>query len=411
MKLPNWTNWQYNRFEKMNIIIYPKHLKNVPLMEKINNSLYRRPARAIGNASRRHWCFTLNNPSRYYASADIFMQNLVEKIATRLRYCIFQEEKGEQTSHYQGYLELNCTARMQWIKTAIGGNPHLESRFGTREQARNYCMKLETRVNGPWEHGNWRKGGSGSRNDLLEVSDMVQAGAHLLEVSRAFPVTFIKFHKGISKLISLNIEVRTVAPQIILCFGKTGTGKTKWAYDSYPKLYKKPCDTRWFDTYIGQKCLLLDDFAGAASKVSLNYTLQLLDRYPMIVEVKGDYVGLQATSIVITTNLHPKTWYNYNDRIEQFNALARRFHTVLWFHTFGEPPKPVSVEYFFQQWWDGAKDEDYLLEETEKETQELKNESPNSPVSLNMDSPIFIDLTRSSSEEEEEDDISVDLFL
>ncbi len=372
-------------------------------MEKINQKDLRYVRRTV-NAARRCWCFTANNPRNYFKSPEDFMKCLVTNIAHRLRYAVFQEEKGEKNSHYQGYLELNTNARMKWISEALGGHCHLEPRRGTRAQARDYCMKADTRVRGPWEHGTWKAGGSGARADLLEVSDMVQAGCQIAEISREFPIQFIKYHRGISKLIHLNIEVRTVAPMVTLCFGKTGTGKTRYAYDTYPKLYSKPCDNKWFDGYSGQKCLLLDDFAGAASKVSLNYTLQLLDKYPIQVEVKGDYTHLQATDIVLTTNLHPATWYDYSKREEQFNALARRFHTVLWFHTFGEPPKRVSVQTFFKSWWEGCSDDDYLIEET----QELKTEP--STQSYNSQT-IFIDLTRSSSEEEEDVDSSLDLFL
>ncbi len=386
-------------------------------MEKINQKDLRYVRRTV-NAARRNWVFTLNNPRKYIATPQLFIEHISSKCENRLRYAVFQEEKGKENSHYQGYLEFSQNVRMKWLHTVLFSAAHVEPRRGTRKQARDYCMKTDTRVRGPWEHGTWEKGGSGARNDLLEVSDMVRAGCKLGEVSREYPVQFIKYHRGISKLISLNIEVRTVAPTVILCFGKTGTGKTKWAFDSQPQLYRKPPDTRWFDKYEGQKCLLLDDFAGAASKMSLNYVLQLLDRYPIQIEVKCDYTDLQATTILVTTNLHPATWYDYSKREEQFNALARRFHKVLWFHTFGEPPKPVSVQTFFKSWWEGCSDDVYLIEET----QELKSDSSSlaesarvhvspSPTASYNSQTIFIDLTRSSSEDEQDVDSSVDLFL
>ncbi len=157
-------------------------------------------------------------------------------------------------------------------------------------------------------------------------------------------------------------------------------GKTKWAYDTYPKLYRKPCDTRWFDKYIGQKCLLVDDFGGASSKMSLNYLLQLLDRYPIQVEVKCDYVDLQSTDIVITTNLHPQTWYNYEKRKEQYNALARRVHQVLWFKEFGKPAISVSVDTFFHSYWEDCADSEYLIEQTEEQTESTSQDSPSLPL-------------------------------
>lgn len=95
--------------------------------------------------------------------------------------------------------------------------------------------------------------------------------------------------------------------------------------------HRKAPDSRWFDGYDGHPVLLLDDFSGASSKMSLSYTLQLLDRYPITVEVKGDSVPLLATKIFITTNNHPSTWYKWTNRRIQYAALARRVHFVVCF--------------------------------------------------------------------------------
>ena len=36
---------------------------------------------------------------------------------------------------------------------------HLEIRRGTQQQARDYCQKHDTRVDGPWEYGTPHKAG------------------------------------------------------------------------------------------------------------------------------------------------------------------------------------------------------------------------------------------------------------
>ncbi len=362
-------------------------------MDKFNSRDIMNVRRRV-NAARRHWCFTLNNPSNYCPGAPEFITHVSNNTGGRLRYMVFQEEKASGHLHYQGYMEYSQMVTMKWVHTALFGAAHVEPRHGTRDQARDYCMKLDSRASGPFEFGRWLLK-QGKRNDLLEVADMVIAGAAIVDIAHEYPIQYIRYHKGINKLMALHQEVRTTAPQIILCFGKTGTGKTKWAHDSYPDLYKKPCDTRWFDTYAAHKELLLDDFAGAKSKMSLTYLLQLLDRYPLLVEVKGDYVSLQATTIVITTNLHPKSWYNYTKREEQFNALARRFHKVLHFSCFGEPPKAVSKDTFFQGWWEDCPNDQYLI----PETQELKSEESQEPVVIPETQPAVIDLTDSSDDD------------
>jgi len=131
---------------------------------------------------------------------------------------------------------------------------------------------------------------------------------------------------------------RGAAPTVFLLFGEPGCGKTRLVNDKYPigdACFKKAPDTRWFDGYDAHDVLLLDDFSGAASKMSLNYVLQLLDRYEMAVEVKGDTVPLLATKIFITTNNHPSTWFKWENRVVQYKALARRIHHVIGFTGIG----------------------------------------------------------------------------
>ena len=48
---------------------------------------------------------------------------------------------------------------------------HLEQARATRAKARDYCRKEDTRIDGPWEHGDFDAGGQGKRNDILTIWD------------------------------------------------------------------------------------------------------------------------------------------------------------------------------------------------------------------------------------------------
>ncbi len=270
--------------------------------------------------------------------------------------------------------------RFNAVRKLFDDHAHLAPRRGTREQARNYCMKEDTRKQGPFEGGDWRLGGAGTRVDLLLMTDRIREGATETDISSEFPVNYIKYRRGIQGLINLSEKVRDQPPEIILCYGPTGTGKTKHCYDTWPKLYRKPCDTRWFDRYQGHSTLLLDDFGGAMSKMSLMYLLQLLDRYPLLVEAKGTYCNLMATTIVITTNHHPRQWYTYEKREESYRALERRIHQVLYFGKYGEEPVECQKEVFFQNYFEGMDVSGYIQEKIEEsdsteETEENSSES------------------------------------
>ena len=111
--------------------------------------------------AKRNWVFTLNNPEE---TGEVLIARL--SLEDKIRYTVFQLERGEnETPHFQGYIELNKPQRMSGMKKLIP-RAHFEGRKGTRQQARDYCMKQDTRVAGPWEHGTFSAGGQGRRNDI-----------------------------------------------------------------------------------------------------------------------------------------------------------------------------------------------------------------------------------------------------
>lgn len=108
------------------------------------------------------------------------------------------------------------------------------------------------------------------------------------------------------------------------CFvywGKTGMGKSRRAWaegglDSYPKLPS----TKFWDGYAGQAHVIIDEFRG---EIGIGHLLRWLDRYPVLVEIKGSMTVLRATKIWITSNLSPDLWYPDLDP-DTYDALRRR---------------------------------------------------------------------------------------
>lgn len=86
----------------------------------------------------------------------------------RLNYCIWQKEKCPTTDrlHYQGYTEWCSPVRHTYVQNWIGTECHCDKRKGTRDDAITYCSKEETRIEGPWEIGDRKSGGQGTRNDI-----------------------------------------------------------------------------------------------------------------------------------------------------------------------------------------------------------------------------------------------------
>nr|QKN88894.1 MAG: replication-associated protein [Cressdnaviricota sp.] len=126
-------------------------------------------------SSCRAFCFTLqlNAPDEW---------QVPDPLPEKLQYLVYQLETSPTTGklHAQGYLEWKSTVRVSAVVTALQmpRTPHMEKRNGTREQARAYCMKEETRLAGttPKEYGEWRTGtsrGAKNKQALLDLKAYV----------------------------------------------------------------------------------------------------------------------------------------------------------------------------------------------------------------------------------------------
>ena len=96
-------------------------------------------------------------------------------------------------------------------------------------------------------------------------------------------------------------------------------------------VWKPSVTTKWFDGYMGQSVILIEEFSG---QVNIEFMLGLLDCYTQMVEVKGGSTYLNAKTIYITSNVEPSDWYKNiltgNDELRPAHrrALHSRLTTV-----------------------------------------------------------------------------------
>lgn len=273
--------------------------------------------------------FTLNNPGEVPV-------NWTEYV----RYGVYQLERGESgTPHYQGYAEFTKPVRFsalkKWMPTA-----HWEQRRGSRDQARAYCMKEDTRVAGPFEHGDWAAGGQGSRTDVAAAAQTLRedigTARPFARVTDEHTVAVIKYHRGLEFVANEFVPPRTEPPEVVVFYGPTGSGKSRSAREfleeDEPAQWDPSMGT-WFDGYLGQRVFLFEEFRG---QLPMAVMLTLLDRYTARVQVKGGMRKFVATKIAITSPKHPRLWYpeQSDDRVEQ---LMRRITRIV---RLGPDPQP-----------------------------------------------------------------------
>lgn len=294
-------------------------------------------------AKYRAYVFTYNNP----AQTPEQLIGLFTALPC-FRYVTFQKEVGETgTEHYQGYLELTMQQRFSYIINRVA-QMHLEPRRGTQEQAITYCTKDDTRIAGPWQAGTPAK--QGQRNDILGYVEAIVSGKRKRDLISSHPIQMARFDRFYSIVQHSIKRRRRPNLKVILLYGETGTGKTRFVHDHYFDLWQMPPSSGkiWFTGYDGQKTALLDDFAGKLSHVSLTYTLNILDIYPVCCEIKGSHIWFEPDRIFITTNMHPRDWYDFSTRMEQYCALLRRI-TQVWYFRRGDLPEEILMETYAQQ--------------------------------------------------------------
>nr|ACC78686.1 replication protein [Gossypium darwinii symptomless alphasatellite] len=113
------------------------------------------------------WCFTILFTSASPPDLVPLFEN------TSVSYACWQEEESPTTRrrHLQGYLQLKTKKSLSAVKSLFGNlNPHLEKQRARRtDEARDYCMKEETRVSGPFEFGDYCPSGSHKRRQRESV--------------------------------------------------------------------------------------------------------------------------------------------------------------------------------------------------------------------------------------------------
>ena len=93
----------------------------------------------------KNWIITHNNP-------EFDTQEYLEKWAPLCTYVNGQLEKGENgTRHIQAYIALKVNARITKLKKH---DPKAHFEMVKRDNgASAYCLKEDTRLDGPWEFG------------------------------------------------------------------------------------------------------------------------------------------------------------------------------------------------------------------------------------------------------------------
>lgn len=270
----------------------------------------------------RDFCYTLNN----YTDQHI---KILEEIDCQ--YVVYGKEVGEQgTPHLQGYVRFPNQRTMKSVIAKIPG-AHIEIKKGTCEQAIEYCKKdgvVYERGEAPKTQ---KEKGDCNKRRFADAFSAAKEG-RFDDIPEDLRTRYYGTYKKIREdhlpkpepLTELQNEWR---------YGATGTGKSRSAQEMYPDAYLKKANTKWWDGYIDQEIVIIDDFD--KYHVQLGYELKIwLDHYPFIAERKGSSSMIRPKKIIITSNYHPNEIWDDNKTLD---PVLRRVELV----KYGEEQEPT----------------------------------------------------------------------
>lgn len=277
---------------------------------------------------------TVNNPTE--EDNRLLLQ---DDLPTFVRYIVGQKEIGEHgTPHLQLYLVTKNPIRLPQLKRWIP-RAHLEKRRGSRLDALRYVLKEDTRcgdriLRGLCESELLKMLDNSSTTTLKErlehIKEGMIEGKSELEVANEDFDIWVRHHRAFERYRMLMTQPRNHPVTVRILLGPTGTGKSKFALDSYPGAYWKQ-RSNWWDGYSGHKTVILDEFYGW---LPFDLLLRICDRYPLLVESKGGQIQFVADTVIITSNSQPADWYRNVQCY--YPSLYRRISEWLLFPRLGQ---------------------------------------------------------------------------
>lgn len=269
------------------------------------------------------WCFTLNNPTELL-DPETWPENVV--------YVIYQEETGANgTNHFQGYIHCKRQIRMSALldPNQFPGleGAHFEIARGNAAQCIAYCSKKDaTYIDGPYEYGT-RPGPQGTRTDLISFKDSIKKGDNDASLLETHTNAFFRFHKMVPVVRAITCPPRSTMTKVYVLYGPTAVGKSHWVQSKSPNAFwlaRSNGSNNWFDGLQPKQDLVLDDFYGW---IPWDLLLRMCDKYPLQVEIKGGSIQFTAPRIFITSNKHPRLWYNTEKLHVAFETFGRRVYS------------------------------------------------------------------------------------
>jgi len=152
----------------------------------------------------------------------------------------------------------------------------------------------------------------------------IRAGEGNLAIADAHFGTWVRNRQSLAAYRLLITPQRDWMPEVIVLWGPTGTGKSRWARENMPDAFwltRHNNGNQYWDGYEGHADVVIDEFYGWLPRGVMQ---SLCDRYPMQLRTLGGSVACLVRRICIISNQHFSLWWPRMG----LGPLIRRFTDV-----------------------------------------------------------------------------------
>jgi len=255
-------------------------------------------------------------------------------------------EMGANRMHAHALVQFENQCTFNSVRTKIPATAHLENIWDVNAWYK-YVGKVETRISDVFEWGTFKADEQGKRNDILEVTKLIEKSQSTLGVARSNPVVWVKYHKGLTSFCNeLHREKAKAAwrgsdaesgdspLRTIIVSGPSGSGKTSWCHKDaaqfdlriYTLMNPATNGATWFDHYEGEEALLIDDYHGW---LNFDFLLKVLDGYCLQVQTKGSTTYARWTTVYLTSTKCWEDWHPNMMSLGRGPELERRIRSIV----------------------------------------------------------------------------------
>jgi len=255
------------------------------------------------------------------------------------KYSCFQIEKGGncETVHIQGFITFKNPMTWSTFKNYFPCS-HFNKCLSNNTSCRQYCSKIETRIDGPYEDGEFIE--ERGRSDVREFVKMLHSDATDNDLQELYPTLYLNHFNKLDKIRNQSVfeeyrcKYRKV--EVTYIYGPSRCGKTSYVVNLHPygTFYNVDTYKRGpFDNYRCENVIVFDEFD---SQIEITLMNKLIDGHPVQLPCRFENKYACYNKIYIVSNLSLSEQYSSSEiRDSVRNAFVSRIHNIIRFDSKG----------------------------------------------------------------------------